>query len=83
MVDSNICFQIIVAGMGLPWLGYTVGLLLAMFCRQPIEDVLAISVETGVHNTGISIFMLRFALSQPEADLTTGKLTISGELIVF
>lgn len=65
--------QIVVAGLGLPWLGYLTGLLLALAFKQPVPDMMAISVETGVHNTGISIFMLRAALSQPEADLTTGK----------
>ena len=64
-------WKIIVAGLGLPWMGYLTGLLLALAFRQPVPDMLAISVETGVHNTGISIFMLRAALGQPEADLTT------------
>lgn len=64
-------WKIIIAGLGLPWLGYLTGLLLALAFRQPVPDMMAISVETGVHNTGISIFMLRAALGQPEADLTT------------
>ncbi|XP_034251666.1 ileal sodium/bile acid cotransporter-like [Thrips palmi] len=64
-------WQIVLAGMGLPWCGYLTGLLLALVFRQPTPDMMAISVETGVHNTGISIFMLRSALPQPEADLTT------------
>ncbi|KAK3930963.1 P3 protein [Frankliniella fusca] len=64
-------WKIVVAGLGLPWLGYLTGLTLAVIFRQPFPDVTAISVETGVHNTGISIFMLRATLGQPEADLTT------------
>ncbi|XP_049880720.1 solute carrier family 10 member 6-like [Pectinophora gossypiella] len=64
-------WEIIVAGMGLPWLGYSVGYLLARICKQPHADALAISIETGIQNTGISIFLLRYALPQPEADLTT------------
>lgn len=32
---------------------------------------MAIAIEAGVQNTGIAIFLLRFALGQPQADLTT------------
>nr|CAD7264399.1 unnamed protein product [Timema shepardi] len=65
--------QILVAGLGLPWLGFVFGWLLARvpWFKQSPEDVLAISIETGIQNTGISIFLLRFSLGQPEADLTT------------
>lgn len=69
--------------MGLPWFGYLTGVLLALVFRQPTPDMMAISVETGVHNTGISIFMLRSALPQPEADLTTGNETISLRLFLL
>nr|CAD7581921.1 unnamed protein product [Timema californicum] len=67
-------WQILVAGLGLPWLGFVFGWLLARvpWFKQSPEDVLAISIETGIQNTGISIFLLRFSLGQPEADLTTG-----------
>ncbi|XP_017780480.1 PREDICTED: P3 protein-like, partial [Nicrophorus vespilloides] len=64
-------WQILVAGLGLPWLGYTVAWLLAVFFKQPNKDALVIAIETGIQNTGISIYLLRFCLSQPEADLTT------------
>lgn len=66
-----VVFQIIVAGLGLPWLGYMFGYITAKIFRQPNPDAIAISVETGIQNTGISIFMLTFALEQPMADLTT------------
>ncbi|CAG5013866.1 unnamed protein product [Parnassius apollo] len=64
-------WEIVVAGMGVPWLGYAAGYLLGRVCRQPHPDALAISIETGIQNTGIAIFLLRYALPQPEADLTT------------
>ncbi|XP_026754122.2 sodium-dependent organic anion transporter-like [Galleria mellonella] len=64
-------WQIIVAGIGIPWLGYAFGYALARVLKQPHADALAISIETGVQNTGIAIFLLRYALEQPEADLTT------------
>lgn len=64
--------QIVVAGMGLPYLGYVLGYLIARLLRQPTPDCLAIGIETGIQNTGIAIFLLRFTLPQPQADLTTG-----------
>ncbi|XP_059618020.1 ileal sodium/bile acid cotransporter-like [Phlebotomus argentipes] len=64
-------WQIAVAGLGLPWLGFLLGFVLAKVFRQVPADALAIAVETGIQNTGISIFLLRFTLPQPEADLTT------------
>ncbi|XP_065072567.1 ileal sodium/bile acid cotransporter-like isoform X1 [Ochlerotatus camptorhynchus] len=64
-------WQIIVAGLGLPWIGYIFGYIASKAARLPTTDALAISVETGIQNTGIAIFLLRFSLPQPEADLTT------------
>lgn len=64
-------WQIVLAGMGLPYIGYLSAYLLAKLLRQPDPDCLAIAIETGIQNTGIAIFLLRFALPQPEADLTT------------
>ncbi|CAH0597716.1 unnamed protein product [Chrysodeixis includens] len=64
-------WQIIVAGMGIPWLGYCAGYVMARLFRQPHADALAISIETGIQNTGIAIFLLRYSLGQPLADLTT------------
>jgi len=64
-------WQILLCGMLLPWLGYLLGGGLAIILRREWEDVVAIAIETGVQNTGLSIFALRFSLAQPEADLTT------------
>lgn len=55
----------------LPFIGYFIGWLVAVLFKQNYEDRLAIAVEAGIQNTGISIFVLRLALTQPEADLTT------------
>lgn len=57
--------------MLLPWLGYFLGGGSAWLLKQDWRDVLAIGIETGVQNTGLAIFALRFSLPQPEADLTT------------
>ncbi|KAL7306882.1 hypothetical protein TKK_0001042 [Trichogramma kaykai] len=64
-------WQIILAGLGLPWLGFIFGLLVAFIFRQQNQDIRAIAIETGVQNTGVAIFLLRFSLKQPDADLTT------------
>lgn len=58
--------------MALPWLGYIGGFLMGKLFQQNSADCLTIAMETGIQNTGIAIFLLRFALPQPEADLTTG-----------
>ncbi|ODM97448.1 Ileal sodium/bile acid cotransporter [Orchesella cincta] len=64
-------WQILVSGMLLPWLGYILGGGTAFLLRQNWRDVLAIGIETGVQNTGLAIFALRFSLPQPDSDLTT------------
>lgn len=65
--------QIILAGLGLPWLGFLFGLVIAKLCKQSQADVRAIAIETGVQNTGVAIFLLRFTLEPPSDDLTTGE----------
>ncbi|CAH1994356.1 unnamed protein product [Acanthoscelides obtectus] len=64
-------WEIFVAGMSLPWMGYLFGYVVSKILRQSEEDCIAIAVEIGIQNTGIAIFLLRFTLPQPEADLTT------------
>lgn len=59
------------AGLALPWLGYILAWGAAKALRRNSVDSLTIAIETGIQNTGISIFLLRFSLPQPEADLTT------------
>lgn len=66
-----IIFQIVLAGMGLPWLGFIFGMVISLVLGQTKPDIIAISIETGIQNTGIAIFLLRFTLSQPAADRTT------------
>lgn len=44
---------------------------MAILLRQNRKDALTIAIEAGIQNTGISIFLLRFSLPQPQADLTT------------
>lgn len=71
MKMTNFLFQIIIAGFGLPWLGFSFGFLAAKILRQTSVDCIAISIETGIQNIGIAIFLLTFSLDQPMADMTS------------
>ncbi|CAH1401527.1 unnamed protein product [Nezara viridula] len=64
-------WQIILGGMLLPWIGYLSGWVFSYLLNQSDENKLAITIETGVQNTGISIFLLRTCLPQPDSDITT------------
>lgn len=57
----------------IPWTGYLIGLLTSIFARLPTPDIISMTVESGIQNTGIAIFMLKFSLGQPAADITTGN----------
>lgn len=63
-------WQVFVTGMGLPWIGFLMGFSIAKILRRPMEDVIAIAIETGIQNTGMSIFILWFTLDQPLGDMT-------------
>ncbi|EDX17978.1 P3 protein [Drosophila simulans] len=64
-------WQIVVAGMALPGLGYIFAFLAAKLLHQNAADALTIAIETGIQNTGIAIFLLTTTLESPEADITT------------
>ena len=38
--------------------------------KQPRNDIIAIAIETGIQNTGMSIFILWFTLDHPLGDIT-------------
>ena len=62
-------WQVWLTGMALPWLGFAFGCTLARLSGRPAEDTIAIAIETGVQNTGVSIFMLWFTFDHPLGDL--------------
>lgn len=68
--------------MGLSWIAYVVGWTVASLFKQKHEDCVAIAIEAGIQNTGIAIYILRLALDQPQADLTT-VIPVSGETHFF
>merc|ERR1712223_1417590 len=63
-------WQVFLGGMGLPWIGFLLGFSIAKLSKRPMEDVIAIAIETGVQNTGMSIFLLWLTLDQPLGDMT-------------
>lgn len=63
-------WQVFLCGMGLPWFGFAFGFTIAKLLKRPTEDIIAIAIETGVQNTGMSIFILWFTLDQPAGDMT-------------
>ena len=62
-------WQVWLTGMGLPWLGFACGCTIARLTNRSIEDVIAIAIETGVQNTGMSIFILWFTFDHPVGDI--------------
>ena len=66
-------WRVILTGMGLPWLGFAFGCTFARLCHRPVEDIIAIAIETGVQNTGVSIFILWYSLDHPLGDIAGEK----------
>ncbi|CAL4210126.1 unnamed protein product [Meganyctiphanes norvegica] len=69
-VFSILTWQIMLSGFALPFLGYLSGTVLAIICKRKFVDIIAISIETGVQNTSIAVFILKFTLEKPAGDLT-------------
>jgi len=55
--------------MALPWLGFAFGFITARCLGRSLEDTIAIAIETGVQNTGVSIVILWNTLKHPVGDL--------------
>lgn len=53
----------------LPWLGFIIGLISSLIFRQPKPDTIAITLESGAKNTGLTLFLITFSLEQPAADI--------------
>merc|ERR1719436_564121 len=62
-------WRIALVGFSLPWLGFGFGCMFSKLCRQERKDIIAIAIETGIQNTGMSIFMLWHSLDHPAGDL--------------
>ncbi|RWS28382.1 ileal sodium/bile acid cotransporter-like protein [Leptotrombidium deliense] len=53
------------------WIGFLVGVIFAAIFRLPLPDLIAVSIETGIQNTGVAIVLLRLSLQEPNSDLAT------------
>lgn len=62
-------WQIVVAALALPWGGFVFGWLMSKIFRQERAESITISLETGIQNTAVAMYLLNFSLPQPEADL--------------
>ncbi|KAK7071074.1 hypothetical protein SK128_024596 [Halocaridina rubra] len=65
-------WKVAVSGMLLPWVGFLFGAVFALLSRRTWEEVIAISIETGVQQTGLAIGILKVALQKyaPLGDIT-------------
>jgi len=62
---KRMTLDIILAATLNVWLGFAIGALFGIIFRQKFEDIISITVETGIQNTGIVFVILRVALSPP------------------
>ncbi|VDM32771.1 unnamed protein product [Hydatigera taeniaeformis] len=53
----------------LPWVGFLLAGVFAFLCRRSRAEILTISIETGIQNTGIAILVLLYSMPQPEGDI--------------
>lgn len=52
------------------WIGFSCGYILSTSIRLPMKDRIAISIETGIQNTGTAIVLLGFSLPDPDNDIS-------------
>ena len=52
------------------WIGFSCGYILSASIRLPMKDRIAISIETGIQNTGTAIVLLGFSLPDPDNDIS-------------
>lgn len=64
-------WRILLATAANVWTGMALGYGLAFIFGKPLEDLIAIAIETGIQNTGVSIVLLGLSLPQPDADLAS------------
>ncbi|KAF0291918.1 Ileal sodium/bile acid cotransporter [Amphibalanus amphitrite] len=63
-------WKLVLVSAVLPIIGFLGGGLAAWATGRSLEDAIAISIETGIQNTGVTIFMLKFSLPEPSSDLS-------------
>lgn len=62
------------------WTGFIAGILVSWAFRFSFADVVAVSIETGIQNTGIAFVLLSYSLSQPVSDMAA-VIPVCGSII--
>ena len=62
-------YKSIVVCCFLPWFGFIGGGIFSFIFVRERKKIIAICIETGIHNTAVSIVFLRLTFSRPESDL--------------
>lgn len=68
---SLFTWRILLAASANVWLGFLFGSVVSKAFDLPLEDIIAVAVETGIQNVGIAYVLLGFSLGQPESDIAT------------
>ena len=64
-------WRVIVCSALLPYIGTFTSGLVAHMAGQPWYRVKTVAIETALQNTALTLFMLRYTLPQPEADIAS------------
>lgn len=62
-------WNLVLSAGSLPFLGFVAGAVASRLFRRSLADTIAISIETGVQNTGVAIYILKFSLPEPANDI--------------
>lgn len=73
-------WQIVIAASISVWTGFLAGILVSLACRFPASDVIAVSIETGIQNTGIAFVLLSYSLDNPVSDMAA-VVPVAGSMI--
>ncbi|KAB7499605.1 P3 protein [Armadillidium nasatum] len=57
-------WRVVLAGFCLPFFGFVFGGTVAVLMKRKWEDIVAISIETGVQNTGLAVGVINIALGK-------------------
>lgn len=61
-------WQVLISAAANTWSGFFLGAIFARLCGRSRPDMIAIAIETGIQNTGVSFIILRLALVSPFHD---------------
>ncbi|KAG8200728.1 hypothetical protein JTE90_022337 [Oedothorax gibbosus] len=62
------------------WAGFAAGFLASFAFRFPMDDIIAIAVETGIQNSGIAFILLSYSLKAPVSDMAS-VVPVAGSII--